>query len=368
MRNLDSESLQDESLESGVVLRERAFELLGPGYILDLEGKIIDWNLAFEEFVARPLKLTRNQFVPELICQFLPFHSPDDQPDSVPYVFQDTFELELLPDEPITFRRIFAQILNNGGDRIAWSIYLEIVDPVLADRYSNRVLKRLEQKTIWSKYAAVYDALLLNFSDYVALLDAVANLMAGARTCVDLGTGTGNSAISLLNCDASRTVCAVDSNEFMLNRLREKRNLRRHDRLTTFECDIHRMPFFGNETFDGLTMVNSIYAVDDPLTCLREAHRILKPNGLMVLTSPHSQTDVDRLFGRLKEDLSAKGLFKSLEKAFVETRERHEKMASLIHRFSKSELLSLIESCGYQIESTSSEYVDAVLLIKARKL
>ena len=88
---------------------------------------------------------------------------------------------------------------------------------------------------------------------------------------------------------------------------------------------------------------------------------------MLVLTSPHRQTSVDRLFTSLRDDLKRQGIFEAHEEAFWAARERHDAMDSQIHRFEIEEIRTMIESSGFDIESMSSEYADAVMLIKAFK-
>ena len=267
----------------------------------------------------------------------------------------------------VAFHKIIGEILDDTGEIVAWSVHLIVIDAELAVKVWSCVLNRIKQSTNWSKYATVYDALLLKFSEYSRLLDKVATQLVGAKNCIDLGAGTGNSAIALLRSDPSRLVCAVDANEFMLDRLRHKLSSMIPSRLTVYQCDIHSMPCFPDERFDGASMVNTLYALDDPASCLREVCRIIKSRGMLVLTSPHRQTSVDRLFTSLRDDLKRQGIFEAHEEAFWAARERHDAMDSQIHRFEIEEIRTMIESSGFDIESMSSEYADAVMLIKAFK-
>jgi len=361
------------SSEAEAELRASSFELVGPTYILDSDDRFIDWNPAFEELIATPLRLVRHQICEQFTHSDSTIKQPNDQSASTDSempaeVVGDRLEVELPGYGTVAFRRIISQILDDDGAIVAWSAHLIVVDPVQATQLWVRVLHCLQQRAIWSKYATVYDSLLLNFTDYVSLLETVVRCVTGACICVDLGAGTGNSAIALLNDKADRSVCAVDLNEFMLNRLRRKTRAQPQDRLAVYQCDICSLECFADGTFDGATMVNTLYALDDPAACLREVCRILQQDGTLVLTTSHSQTDVDRLFARLREDLIKKGVFNSLEEAFHQAREQHTSLDRMIHRFTTGELRSMVELSGFVVESISSEYVDAVILIRARKL
>ena len=229
------------------------------------------------------------------------------------------------------------------------------------------VVRRLEQEVTWSRYAVVYDALLLNFPEYVDLLRILAIQIRDAQLCLDLGAGTGNSAFALLDNDPTRIVWAVESNEVMLRQFRKKANENYTNRLNIVKDDIHRMPEFGGAFFDAVTMVNTLYALDDPDACLREVNRVLRVDGTLALSTPHQDTDVDQLFAGLKGALIKKGIFESLEEAFHAARERHAAMSSQIHQFTVNQLDSMLSDSGFQINSMFSAYVDSVKVIQATK-
>jgi ubiquinone/menaquinone biosynthesis C-methylase UbiE len=50
-------------------------------------------------------------------------------------------------------------------------------------------------------------------------------------------------------------------------------------------ADLHHLPF-RNGCIDGITNVNVLYQLDDPEMFIREAHRILRPRGKIVVSTP----------------------------------------------------------------------------------
>jgi ubiquinone/menaquinone biosynthesis C-methylase UbiE len=85
-----------------------------------------------------------------------------------------------------------------------------------------------------------------------------------------------------LQREPSRQVWAIESNEMMLQYLRQK--VGSHlERLTAIKDDIVRLGAlqYQHGYFDGAIMINVLYAVQDPLECLRQACRILKPGGVL---------------------------------------------------------------------------------------
>jgi len=231
----------------------------------------------------------------------------------------------------------------------------------------HRVISRLEGEITWSKYSAVYDALLLKFPAYRRLLRQVAEEVGEAKRCADLGAGTGNSTVALLEADPKRSVWAIDSNRFMLRRLLKKVGNRFPGRLQVQQENVERLRSFGNQMFDAVTLVNTLYAIDDPSRCLHEVRRVLSDDGRLVLTTPHADTDVPRLLASLRDALEAQGRLEVSLDAYRNVCERHQTLSEQIHQRTIAQTVELIESCGFDIQCCVPAYNDAVILVSARK-
>ena len=83
---------------------------------------------------------------------------------------------------------------------------------------------------------------------------------------------------------------------------------------------------------------------------------------------PSVETDVDKLFLAIRENLEQKGMFEQLRTSFETARERHRELDSLIHNDTKNEIREYIEKAGFAVEEWhDKEYADAVVVVKARK-
>jgi SAM-dependent methyltransferase len=120
-------------------------------------------------------------------------------------------------------------------------------------------------------------------------------------------------------------------------------------------------------SFDGALLMNVLYTLDDPERCLRETYELLKPGGVLVLSTPHSETNVDQLFGRMRESLQAKGVFDSLRSNYDDARRRHEDMMDRIHRDTQTDIRHYVEEAGFQICDWKPAYVDSVVVVEAVK-
>ena len=121
--------------------------------------------------------------------------------------------------------------------------------------------------------------------------------------------------------------------------------------------------------FDAAVMINVLYAVDDRLKCLRQVHRLLKPGGCIVLSTSHSETDLDRLFSKIQDVLKSKGKWEKLKDDFRHARSSHDEMDALIHRDTKEDIRSYVEKAGFSIKKWFDyEYVGAVVIVVAEKI
>ena len=194
-------------------------------------------------------------------------------------------------------------------------------------------------------------------------------MLKDAEFCADLGAGTGNGAISLLNELPSRRVWAFESNENMIERLRSKWDARNSDRLYVIKGDaVLSLREFDADFFDGAIMINSLYPVYDKRAYLREVYRVLKPGGVLVISTPHDKTDVKALFEGIRRDLHSKGLLQELRAHVDDAYQRHLEMDSAIHNDSKKQTYDLITTAGFIIEEViDPAYIGAVVIIRASK-
>jgi demethylmenaquinone methyltransferase/2-methoxy-6-polyprenyl-1,4-benzoquinol methylase len=96
---------------------------------------------------------------------------------------------------------------------------------------------------------------------------------APGRRLADIGGGTGNYALALKREGWEPVV--VDRSADMLTQAAAKG-------LETVEADAQQLPF-EDETFDAATMISMLHHVEDRGAALREARRILRPGGRLVL-------------------------------------------------------------------------------------
>jgi ubiquinone/menaquinone biosynthesis C-methylase UbiE len=363
-----------------IVQETRIRDLIGPGYILDDSYHFMDWNPAFDELIAKPLALRRGQHALDFIKKLTNAASVIERskevfgPGKDPLVDIELLQLKSEKYGQIDFQKIAAQISDQYGTPKAWSISLNILGAEKLPELWRDLETRLDRELNWARYAVSYDQLLIPFDEYQTLLNRVVGHVGPATRCVDLGAGTGNGTIKLLETEKDREVWAIDSNENMLAYLRAKVDEQAYhgainpERLTIIKEDILRLGELPTNHFDAAIMINVLYALDDPGACLHQVYRVLKAGGIVVLSTSHRGTDVDKLFERMKKNLEQKGKFQSLMRNFEAARQVHDKLGDRIHRDTKEDIRGYVESAGFEITTwDDSAYVEAVVLVVAIK-
>jgi len=372
----------DESWRRIANARSPAFDQAVPAYLLDANYYFIDWNVAFDEIVAGPLGFRRRythaeDFIKKLDNAEAVFERARTvfHPTHVPMIDMEALVLETEQFGTIQFQKMAVQIVDKDAQLDAWSVFLNICLAEDMTKLWERLSVRLDRELNWSKYAISYDRLLLQFDDYVDLIQGIVDRLDGCHRCLDLGSGTGNGTLAMLRSDPDREVWAVEVNHSMLERLIDKIMRAQEEdecdyfsRLSPVKEDVCRLNDLPHRSFDAAILVNVLYAVDDPAACLRQVYELLAPGGRLVLSTSHVDTDVNKLFARMKEVLTKKGMFSDLQSFFVDARDRHRQMDKLIHRDTKQEIRRWLLDAGFEIvDWQDSAYAGAVVVVEAKK-
>lgn len=359
--------------------RQPIFDLLGPTYFLDDTYHFLDWNPTFDELLAKPLGLKRGWHAATFVQRLKNVASVVERSKKTfggpepPLVDIEVLEFESEKYGLIYFKKIAAQIADEHGGIRAWSVNLNILkaeDGAKEEALWKDLEDRLHREVNWSKYALSYDNLLLNFDEYLKLRDKIVEEVGDAKTCIDVGAGTGNGTLKLLETKEDREVWAVDYNETMLQFLKEKAEQHPNlfDRLVILKEDIQRLEEYPEENFDAAIMINVLYSVDDRQGCLKQVYRLLKPGGRLVLSTSNSQTDIGRLFGAMRANLEEKDKWEELNEDWRHALQRHQDMEALIHHDTLEDIRGYVENAGFTIKKwMHPEYVGAVVIVVAEK-
>jgi ubiquinone/menaquinone biosynthesis C-methylase UbiE len=369
----------DPRLGWKLVRQERApiLNVIGPTYILDKNYNFIDWNTAFELIVAHPLGLIRGSHV-ESFLKHLRNWGPVFQrsnekfvPGNIPTIDVETLEYDSHEYGLIVFNKIATQ-LNTSNRLRVWCVNLNVSSVQRADDFWRAMEDALRRDLNWSRYALSYDKIISHFTDYERLLNMVVDNVGNAIHCADLGAGTGNATIKLLETNKDRYVLAVEKNEAMLDSLQRKleQGCGLARRALLYKGDITTCLMEERESsLDACIMLNVLFALDHPKQALAAVARVLRKGGILSMSTSHTDTDVRKLFGQMQLDLRQRRQWdERTASTWEDAFSRNLDMEEMIRKHSKAEIRQLVEEAGLRIEEfVPSEYVDCVVVIKATK-
>jgi len=121
---------------------------------------------------------------------------------------------------------------------------------------------------------------------------------AGGYTALDLGTGPGHIPIEICQRFEGVHVTAVDLAQSMLDLAQTKVDAAcLGDRITLQQMDVKSLDV-EDGAFDLVYSNTILHHIPEPLAMLREAGRVLRPNGLILIRDlyrPQSQAELDAL-------------------------------------------------------------------------
>jgi ubiquinone/menaquinone biosynthesis C-methylase UbiE len=344
-----------------------------PTYFLDENLKVIDWNVAFELIFWDLIGSLRYKHVNWLIVKL---DNRDEVFEHARRFTEDVRKgvLPLVDLEPLRYRckygrvlfeKVASQLHDATGKLCGWAVALIIREINWVD-FLEDLRERLWQDKLWSVYSHSYDAILNTFPPYRDLIKAVTSFAPPrASKLVDLGAGSGNCTAALLQ--AGHRVTAVEINLGMLERLRNKN----FDpaKVTIVKGSVEHLGFLDDESFDGAVMMNVLYAVDDPLTCLQGISRILKPGAVLSYSTTHADVRLQRLLDSIRKSLIDQKKFDQLALHYHNLREANEEIERTIAcRFTRDEYLEWTHAAGFELLQPPTEtYEGAVMLVHARK-
>jgi ubiquinone/menaquinone biosynthesis C-methylase UbiE/PAS domain-containing protein len=215
------------------------------------------------------------------------------------------------PDPAHYLRAFLPAILSNDqiGDRgLQRVVYVDMSPHIRKD---DQGVYRVPRPTpnldfVFAKYAGSYDKVLLALPHYCEAVNNHFTLVSPREglKIMDLGAGTGNLVVRLLQAGAS--VSALDKSQDMLKVLRKKCQ-GFGDRLKVSYRDGCDLTGFSTASFDVVNVMLVMFAADRPLAMLREAVRVLRPGGALIITEPNQKFDMEALLRESEHQLRSAG-------------------------------------------------------------
>lgn len=215
-------------------------------------------------------------------------------------------------------------------------------------------------------FLRVYDDVLLQSKHYKTILDIHYKSLKYCSNVVDLGCGTGNLICQLLK--DGKNITGVDISHKSLSFLKEKQ--RGNGNLKLLKGDISQMPEIENNFYDGVSSMIAAHLLDDFDNHLKEAYRILKPNGVFVLTARDCNGRQEKIVEIVRTSLLELGTFKRLQDNFNILCKKLLLTANNRSRSLKSakEVVECLNNKGFRnIEFHPNDTDGVMYTIKARK-
>jgi ubiquinone/menaquinone biosynthesis C-methylase UbiE len=371
-----------------LLVRPSAYPMT-PMYLLDRDYRILDWNEAFSLAFDRTMEGRQGQSVLGWTYYLDNYQSVLDHAEQI---FAEPDRLPLIDVEDIVYislrygriegvKRAY-QIPDDDGRCFAWLITLELgfANPKEKARYRYELLRLIGLDQLWSEYAISYDRILSNTRVYRDLLDTlIGNIgplppLAPEARVLDLGAGTGNLSLRLLDGASRRTVLALDNNRVMLEFLRDKcRGLLREDYhgpgIIAVKQDATSLLGLPNDYFDCVIANNVFYALPDLEATLEACLRVLKPGGELRMSGPKADTNLDELFRRIRSDLESAGTFQEYQSDFEHVEQINKlRLKPMLHRWTAQEFRTLLQQAGFEVNRPSEDvYAGQSMLIRANK-
>lgn len=368
-----------------------------PIYRLDRDFRILDWNEAFSLAFDGTLEGRRGQNAQEWVFfldnyEEVMAHGVEKfgDPEKLP-----RFDFEVLKFKSSRFGNLEAgkrayQVPAADGSVDSWVCVLDLKfeNPDDGLRFQLDLISVIRDDLLWSEYAVCYDRVLNTTAVYEELVSGILGetatknglepISADARV-LDLGAGTGNIALRLVESSDRRSVVAVDKNRFMLGALRLKcqpylRTDRGQPGVLALKQDITNLYGLPDDYFDVAVLNNVLYSVSAPEKCLREVLRVLKPGGEIRLSGPKKDTDLAKLFVRIKSDIEAAGRWQELADDFARMEDiNRSRLSRWLYRWTPSEVEALLRDCGFggdvqgRIWSNADAYAGQGMVLRAFK-
>jgi len=226
------------------------------------------------------------------------------------------------------------------------------------------------EKNIWSEFAKSYDIILSNWSLYQELRDKIGCHLAGCNLILDQGCGTGIIALDLAR--KGKMVYGIDNNKEMLARAFENIDENICNNICLKEGDARNLEF-ADGYFDGVVSNNVLFYVNNPIAVMKEAHRVLKKEGIFIASGPLPNPCLEKLTQHITLEFKEKGIYKTLHKNlehFVECSIKL-KRTGMPNTFRAKELTGLFkENAGFSevVEECEDLYLGQSYFIALKKI
>lgn len=156
-----------------------------------------------------------------------------------------------------------------------------------------------KEAAFWNKFAKYYDDFMRRTyqNQYKDMLKMMADKLDNNKTVLEIGTGTGNIAISIAS--NAKEIMACDISTQMIKIAEEKARARKIDNIVFSVQDAYSFDFPDN-SFDVVVLCNVLHIVRYPEKLLFSIKRVLKQEGVLIApTYCHGQNIASHIMSRI---------------------------------------------------------------------
>lgn len=219
----------------------------------------------------------------------------------------------------------------------------------------------VELKNIFDNIANRYDSVTSSYAVQRRLEFFVVHAQG---RCLEVGAGTGSISKALV--ERGHEVVATDISPNMVEEMKKKG-------INAIVCDAEKLPF-SDATFDTVLASEMLYYLDNPGAFLEEARRVLKPGGILLLSSANAR--VARFYDWLRAVLRPFGIGGTYFDDPVHTFFSEWELRQLVKNTGFDAVrtkkvivlpLSFLDSVNRILERTLIRHIGAFVLMSARK-
>ncbi len=173
--------------------------------------------------------------------------------------------------------------------------------------FSNNEIKKqniFENKDFLEKY----DRILMLSKHYKTILQIHFNELYKCNNPIDLACGTGNLIMEFAK--QNKIITGLDISKKSLEFLAKK--VKNIHNITLLQGDISKLAKLKDETYDGASSMIAAHLIQDFDSHIKEAFRILKPNGIFILTAREKYGNQEQIVEIVKKSLIQEGVFNNL--------------------------------------------------------
>jgi len=377
-----------------------------PMYFLDSGFRFLHWNVAFDDIIARQLGLVIGCHAMEFISRLANIGKITNRnPDVFPMPTQeetnnaektgeiwegfppvDVESLEFVSERfgLIVFDKLARQIREPKHRKsTTWQVELNVSFVQRNEEFWSNAKDLVKWEELWASYADSYDDVVQKYPGYQNLVKKIVAQVDGCKECLEIGAGTANTTLELLKT-AGRNVVAIESNDAMLMRMVSKLDERKAyvkvlkgDATTVVrrifrEKDDERLP---PEIFDACVMTNSLFALPDPAECLKAVFKVMKPGGILSLSTPRPDAPVEQLMTKIRDwqiQNNRDEWLESGEGAWPFVSKINQQLVELarLRKLDVAKLKQIVSDAQFKIvdaELSEGVYEDCVIVLKAVK-